>query len=116
LRFLTICLFPAEVYRLISYECKLYVPAIENVTVNHLKDIVTNKKLRIALDDVRPINVPYFKGLSIEQILAFAGKYERVQNAFPDIKETLKFERSYICNVIHTILGDVFQQWVEYRV
>ena len=79
-------LFPAEVYRLISYECKLYVPSLESVTIAHLKDIITNKKLSIPLDNVRPINVPYYKGLSIEKILEFAGKYVSVQNAFPNIK------------------------------
>ena len=111
-----ISLFPVEVYRLISYECRLYVPSIESVTIAHLKDIITNKKLAIPLDNVRPINVPYYKGLSIEKILAFAGKYVSVQNAFPDIKETLKFERSYICNVIHTLIGEDFQKWVDDRV
>ena len=111
-----ISLFLAEVYRLISYECRLYVPSIETVTIAHLKDIITNKKISISLDDVKPINVPYYKGLSIEKILAFAGKYEIVQNAFPVIKETLKFERSYICNVIHTLLGEEFQKWVDDRV
>ena len=111
-----ISLFLAEVYRLISYECRLYVPSIETVTIAHLKDIITNKKISIHLDNIKPINVPYYKGLSIEKILAFAGKYEIVQNAFPVIKETLKFERSYICNVIHTLLGEEFQKWVDDRV
>ena len=116
INFFMISLFPAEVYRLISYECRLYVPSIETVTIAHLKDIITNKKISIHLDNIKPINVPYYKGLSIEKILTFAGKYEIIQNAFPDIKETLKFERSYICNVIHTLLGDVFQKWVDDRV
>ena len=111
-----ICLFPAEVYRLISYECRLYVPSLETVTIAHLKDIITNKKLSIPLDNVRPINVPFYKGLSVERILDFAGKYVSVQNTFPDIKETLKFERAYICNVIHTLIGEDFQKWVDDRV
>jgi hypothetical protein len=93
---------------LISYECKLYVPAIETVTVAFLKEIISNKKMGIHLDNIRPINVSFYKGLSIERILDFAGKYVEVQNAFPDMKETLKFERSFICNVIHSIVGEAF--------
>jgi hypothetical protein len=89
---------------------------METVTMAHLKDIMSNKKLSIPLDDVRPIIVPYYKGLSIERILDFAGKYVDVQNAFPDKKETLKFERAYIVNVIHTLIGDNFRQWVDDRV
>ena len=60
--------------------------------------------------------MPFYSGLSIEQILDFGGKYVDVQNAFPDKKETLKFERAYICNVIHSLVGEDFQQWVDDRV
>jgi hypothetical protein len=48
------------------------------VTVAFLKDIISNKKMGIHLDNVRPINVPFYKGLSIERILDFAGKYVEV--------------------------------------
>jgi hypothetical protein len=112
----TINLFSLEIYRLISYECKLYLPAMQTVTIAFLKDILANKKISIHLDNVRPINVPFYSGLSIEQILDFGGKYVDVQNAFPDKKETLKFERAYICNVIHSLVGEDFQQWVDNRV
>ena len=86
------------------------------MTIAFLKDILANKKISIHLDNVRPINVPFYSGLSIEQILDFGGKYVDVQNAFPDKKETLKFERAYICNVIHSLVGEDFQQWVDNRV
>jgi hypothetical protein len=92
------------------------LPAIQTVTIAFLKDILSNKKISIHLDNVRPINVPFYTGLSVEQILDFAGKYVDVQNAFPDKKETLKFERGYICNVIHSLVGEDFQQWVDDRV
>jgi hypothetical protein len=90
------------------------LPAIQTVTIAFLKDILANKKISIHLDNVRPINVPFYSGLSIEQILDFGGKYVDVQNAFPDKKETLK--RAYICNVIHSLVGEDFQQWVDNRV
>jgi len=33
-----------------------------------------------------------------------------------DRKETLKFPRSYLANVIHTICGDPFAQWTKARI
>ena len=81
-----------------------------------MKDILSNKKLAIHLDNVRPINVPYYTGLSVERILAFAGKYVAVQNAFPERKEVMKFERAFICNVIHSLVGEDFQQWIDEKV
>ena len=81
-----------------------------------MKDILANKKISIHLDNVRPINVPFYTGLSVERILDFAGKYVTVQNAFPEKKETLKFERAFICNVIHSLVGEDFQQWIDDRV
>ena len=81
-----------------------------------MKDILSNKKIAIHLDNVRPINVPYYTGLSVERILDFAGKYAHVQNAFPERKEVMKFERSFICNVIHSLVGEDFQQWIDEKV
>ena len=43
--------------------------------------------------------------------------YPEVMKALPIVeKEILKLPRSYIGNVIHTIVGDPFNQWVQQKV
>ena len=87
----------------------LYLPAVESVTMAHLKDIIYKKKIGILLDEVKPIVVPQYKGLTIENMLEFGGNTEDVVHALPIKKEVLKLEREYIANVIHTIVGEPFQ-------
>ena len=35
---------------------------------------------------------------------------------FPVVRELRKFPRQYICNVIHTVVGEPFAKWVSNRV
>ena len=65
---------------------------------------------------MRKIDVPYYKGLKIEAILEFGRQYPLVVNALPVQKECLKLERQYICDLIYTIVGDPFSEWVDERV
>ena len=73
----------------------------------------------IKCDDVKIIQLPYYDGLTIDDILDFAKNAQngKVLKALPEVeKETLKMPRSYICNVIYTIIGDEFQKWADKRI
>ena len=81
------------------------------MTVWHLRDLCCNKRRIVRCDDVKIIQVPYYDGLSIDDILTFARGYDNgdVMNALPEVeKELLKLPRSYIANIIYTIIGDPF--------
>ena len=67
----------------------------------------------IKCDDVKVIDVPQFEGLSIREIFEFATNSVLVQNALPPSKEISKLSRGYLSNVIYTIMGEPFQQWVK---
>ena len=63
--------------------------------------------------------LPYFEGLSIEEMLEFASNYNNgvSMNALPEpMKEVLKLPRAYIANVIHTMVGKPFSDWVDERI
>ena len=50
-------------------------------------------------------------------MLRFAKQYPEVQRALPEVeKETLKMSRAYIANIINTLVGKDFQNWVKDRV
>ena len=47
-------------------------------------------------------------------MLEYASKVPQVMKAFPPTtKETEKFPRQYIANVIHTIVGRPFREWID---
>ena len=104
-----------EVWRFLTSEAGVYLPAYEVVTIYHMRDLVAGKRKLIKTDEVQMINVPFFEGLSIESMLEWAAsRPEQVMDAFPIVKRELdKLPRAYIANVIHTLTGAAFPKWVE---
>jgi len=81
------------------------------MTVWHLRDLCSNKRRRIKCDDVKVIQLPHFKGLKIEELLAWAENHNHgeAMTALPIVrKEIEKLPREYIGNVIYTIAGAPF--------
>ena len=92
---------------------------MHTVTIYHLKDLVGNNRRIIKCADVKYIAMPYFEGLSVEEILEWARNHDNGASlvALPITeKEILKLPREYIGNVIYTISGDPFQSWVDLQV
>ena len=73
----------------------------------------------IKCDDVKVIQLPSYDGLTIEDFLEFAEDAEggKALRALPESKkELMKMPRSYIANVIYTLIGDAFQEWSDKRI
>ena len=82
-----------------------------------MADLASGKRQRIREVDVKQIRVPHFDGLKIETMLMYAEMHPNVMRALPSIqRERLKLPRSYIANLIYTIVGDPFKIWVETKV
>ena len=65
---------------------------------------------------IKTIAVPHYQGLTIKDILAYAGDHEVVIQALPIPRECHRLERSYLCNLIYSIVGEPFRAWVDGRV
>jgi len=73
-----------------------------------LRDLCSGKRKIIKCDEVKVIQLPYYEGLSVEEMVAFAEDHNngKAMLALPaTMKEVLKMPRAYIANVIHTVLG-----------
>ena len=103
-------------YRFLSSEVRAYLPSYETVTVWHLRDLAMGVKMMIKCDAVKVINVPQFEGLAIREIFDFALHSNDVMTCLPPDKEILKLSRGYLSNVIYTVMGEPFQQWVTEQV
>jgi peptide subunit release factor RF-3 len=61
--------------------------------------------------------LPFYEGLTVEDLLAYAKQREDVMRALPAVQhEILKLPREYLGNVIITIVGDPFQEWVDAQI
>ena len=56
--------------------------------------------------------MPQYDELTLDEILDFGLSYKVVEDALPIIKEIRKMPRSYICNVIYTLVGEDFKEWM----
>ena len=64
--------------------------------------------------DIKHANVPQFAGLSVENMLEWAKKYPKVFKALPaEQAEIESLHRGYIANVIYTVVGENFQEWID---
>lgn len=58
------------------------------------------------------MHVPQYKGLTIDSILEYGRKVEKVRHYLPDDRDIVKLPRQWIVNVIYSIVGDEFRTWV----
>ena len=116
---LLINFFSVEIYRFLSSEAGIYLPPAHTVNIWHLRDLCANKRRLIKNNDVRVIALPFYDGISIEEILEFgsAHNHGEAMLALPSVrKEILRLPRAFIGNVMYTIIGEPFAQWVHARI
>ena len=95
------------------------MPGYENVTIYHLRDLVSNRRKIVKCEDVKVLQVPHFEHLSIEDMHEFASSHNggAAMLALPESrKEVLRLPRAYIANVIYSETGEPFLEWMKQRV
>jgi len=65
---------------------------------------------------VAHVHVPMYENLTLEQIIAQLEAHPEVFEYLPDGKELRKVPREWICNIIATIVGAPFVEWVQARI
>ena len=103
-----------ECYRFVAQECSIALDDYRVVSVFHLRDIVEGNRKTIKQADLKHIHVPQFPGLNLESMLEFAEKYPEVFQVLPrENSEIMQLHRQYVANVIYTIAGDDFTDWLN---
>ncbi len=98
---------------LFDKQCEPYYLTTDCVTIYFLKDLVMGRKKKILGKDVRHIAVPQYEGLSIQKMSEFVSSYPSVDDYLPISKEIPKLPKQWIANVCHTVLKNIFSDWVK---
>ena len=118
-----------EVYNFLSCQVRAYLCDPDQLTIYFLKDIVTgNKKCNfppwsvqasysivVPCEKVSYIFVPHYSGLSIQKIIEKASQFTEAMRYLPDHEDQARISRQWCCNVINTVVGQLFADWVEAR-
>jgi hypothetical protein len=76
--------------------------------------LASGKRRPIKCSDVKDISLPHFEGLTVDAMLHHAKNWPAVGMALPiEPREVEKMPRSYLANVIYTIVGKPFRDWVD---
>ena len=67
-------------------------------------------------DDIRHLHVPFYEGLSIDEFLKEASKYEKVRDYMPEGPDLSRMNRQWIYNIVYTIVGQPIQDYVTHKV
>ena len=57
--------------------------------------------------------VPVIEGLTIEQLLKYAERVDKVKAYVPELKEWVHVDRKWLCDVIYTLDTDKFQKHID---
>ncbi len=71
----------------------------------------------IKAEKIKHINVPHFEGITIDSIYEYGKMYPEVMKCLPESEEeTKKMPRQYIANIVYTVVGKPFSDWVDVKV
>ena len=68
------------------------------------------------VDNVKAVNVPQYKNLTVEDVLAFAHEGREVEHYLPDVVDIKKLPKQWICNICAAVMGAAFREWVSIRI
>ena len=90
--------------------------SFETMTIWHLKDLCSGKKVRIPNTAVRNIGIPQYDNLRVEDIMDWARSKPEVWEALPEAEhEISKLPKQNLANIVYTRAGSPFKRWVDGR-
>jgi hypothetical protein len=111
------CKDKREIYHMLSHENGVYLSAYDTMTVWHMRDLASGTCQRIKGTDVCHLHVPQYEHLTVEHFLDFARRFPQVMMCLPVVEKEVKaLPRQYIINIMYTVLGGQFSDWVDERV
>ncbi len=103
-----------EVYHILTHDSGVYLSAYDTMTIWHMRDLASGRCTKILGTHVKHYNVPQYEGLTVEAFINFAKGFPEAMRCLPVVeKEVEKLPRQYIINVLYTVLGERFSNWVE---
>ena len=81
-----------------------------------LRDLGCSRKRRLHVDNVKYLNVPHYKSLTVDEILVFCSAYPDIQLYLPDDVDLPKVPKQWLINVCAAVIGEPFKHWVKSRI
>ena len=110
------CRSKYELYSVLITEGCVYLPPLQEATQKYLRDIITGSKLYISCKKVNVINVPHYKGLTVQDILLFAESNVNINDYLSEYEYDKAPNRVWLWNVINSLIPGEFKSFIEKKV
>jgi hypothetical protein len=81
-----------------------------------MKDLISGARHFIPCHQVRQLYVPQYDTLKIELILEKVMTIPEAVIHLPDAKEICKCPKQWLVNIIYSVVGEDFADWVKQRI
>ena len=78
--------------------------------------MIVGDKLHLKCKDVKVCRVPHLKGLTVDDLLKFGIEKANIMDYLPEYEYKKLPNRQWLCNVLHTLLGDTFTKFVQDKI
>ena len=68
------------------------------------------------VDKVKAVNVPQYKNLTVDKVLAFAKEAGPIEHYLPDDQYIEKLPKQWLCNMCAAVMGSTFREWVSVQI
>ena len=68
------------------------------------------------VDKVKAVNVPQYKNLTIDKVLAFAKEAGPIEHYLPDDQDIEKLPKQWLRNMCAAVMGSTFREWVSVQI
>ena len=70
----------------------------------------------IKSENAKHLHVPMYESLTVATILEFGQHSDKLKSYLPEERDMYKLPRQWIINVIYSLCGDSFREWVSQQV
>ena len=86
---------------------------LNSVSFTHAID---KSLLDVKNENAKHLPVPQYEGLTTADIYIFCGDHGVVCDYLPDEREIKKLPKQWVINLVYSLVGDDFKQWVRSRI
>ena len=91
----------------------MYLPPLQETIQKYLRDILIGWKQYISCKKVNVINVPHYKGLTVQDLLSFAELNVNIYDYLLEYEYNKAPNRVWLWNVINNLIPTEFKSLIE---
>ena len=110
------CNSKTELYNLLTWVGKIYLPPKQDATQSYLRDIMLGEKFYLTWSQRVTIKVPQYNGFRVKNIIKFATDHIDIKKFLPKYSYEKEPNREWLCIIVNSLLTEDFNAFIEDKI